>query len=176
MRRAGVEAVLKLVNPLCEVAEEAQAHEVQMKVRNNMSSAYHPHIHHEGSGVVAVNVLQYSSCRVLKEESEFKQGDQLHDTWQRLGRVLSERVELFQTYVRVHTMALQVSDTWDALEAKVSDVNDDTVDVKDVQELWLSGSQKYVQFTHLAGNFMADALKVRSRFTRHRFKSDESIN
>ena len=118
MKRPEVEAVLQLVNPLCEMAEEAQAHEVQMK------------------------------------------GDQLHDTWQRLSRFLNERVELLQTYVRVHTMALQVSDAWDVLEAKVSDVNDDTIDIQDIQELWLNGNQKYVQLSHLARNFMADALKV----------------
>ena len=100
-------------------------------------------------------------CRESNQRIFFmEQGDQLHDVWKRLGRILSERVELMQTYVRLHTMALQVSDAWNILEAKVSDVNDDTIDVKDVQELWLNGNQKYVQLTNLARNFMADALKV----------------
>ena len=120
MKGVEMEALLHSVNPLCEMAEEAQAHEVQMK------------------------------------------GDHLHDTWQRLRRLLNERVELMQTYVRVHTMALQVSEAWDVLQAKLDEAPASSQDhqLKEIQELWLNGKQKYVQLTHLARNFMADALKV----------------
>ena len=123
MKGVEIEALLNSMNPLCEIAEEVQAHEMQMK------------------------------------------GDHLHDTWQRLRRLLAERVDLMQTYVRIHAMALQVSEAWNELENKLKDIPDSKEDqfIKEVEELWLSGNQKYIQLSHIGRNFMVDALKVKIR-------------
>ena len=103
------------------MAEEAQAHEVQMK------------------------------------------GDYLHDTWHRLRGTLTERIDLMQTYVRVHSLAVQISESLDDVELKLKDVTNVTMEVqpaKEVDELWLNAKQKYMQLNNVGRNFMADALKV----------------
>lgn len=121
MKGSEIEALLMSVNPLCEMAEEAQAHEVQMK------------------------------------------GDVLHDTWQRLRRAMADRVELMQTYVRLHGLAMAVQDAWDDVETKCQQLDadeDPSAAIRQVEELWLDGQQKYLQLSQLGRNFMADALKV----------------
>ena len=111
-----IEALLRSVNTLCEMAEEAQAHEVQMK------------------------------------------SDSLHDTWQRMRRCVNDRVQLMQTYVRLHALAMAVQEAWDDVESKCQDPQTD--DSGQVEELWLDGQQKYLQLSQLGRNFMADALQV----------------
>ena len=120
IKGAEIEALLRSVNPLCEMAEEAQAHEVQMK------------------------------------------GDYLHDTWQRLRSTLIERVELMQSYVRVHSLAVQVSDALDDVESKLKEIPSSKEDAvsKEVEELWLNAKQKYLQLSNNGRNFIADAIKV----------------
>lgn len=123
MKSAEIDALLRSVNPLCEMAEEAQAHEVQMK------------------------------------------GDHLHDAWQRLRQILSDRVDLMQVYVRLHTLAMQVQEAWDDVELKCQQLDAETDDevsaaVRQVEESWLNGQQKYLQLSQLGRNFMSDALKV----------------
>ena len=105
---------------MCEMAEEAQAHEVQMKA------------------------------------------DHLQDLWQHIRRVLFERIELMHSYVRVHTLALQVSECFDDLETKVTDMptaNENDA-LKQVEECWLNAKQKYLQFENIGRNFISDAVKV----------------
>lgn len=118
MKGNEIEALLNSVNPLCEMAEEAQAHEVQMK------------------------------------------GDVLHDTWQRLRRALGDRLELMQVYVRLHGLAMAVQESWDDLESKCQQNDPDQDILRQVEELWLDGQQKYLQLSQLGRNFMADALNV----------------
>lgn len=90
----------------------------------------------------------------------------------RLRRALAERVELMQTYVRLHGLALQVQGAWDNVEAKCQELsvtNDDQQDpsviIRQVEELWLDGQQKFLQLNQLGRNFMADAIKVLMNFT-----------
>lgn len=119
MKGSEIEALLRSVNPLCEMAEEAQAHEVQMK------------------------------------------GDLLHDTWQKLRRALADRVELMQSYVRLHGLAMAVQEAWDDVETKCQQLDQDpSLAIRQVEELWLDGQQKYLQLSQLGRNFMADALQV----------------
>lgn len=121
MKGSEIEALLRSVNPLCDMAEEAQAHEVQMK------------------------------------------GDVLHDTWQKLQRALGDRVELMQVYVRLHGLAMAVQEAWDDVESKCQQLDadeDPAVAIRQVEELWLDGQQKYLQLSQMGRNFMADALKV----------------
>ena len=122
MKGGEIEALLRSVNPLCEMAEEAQAHEVQMK------------------------------------------GDVLHDTWQRLRRAINDRVELMQVYVRLHGLAMAVQEAWDDLETKCQQLDadeDPSTAIRQVEEFWLNGQQKYLQLSQMGRNFMADALKVK---------------
>ena len=119
MKGAEIDALLRSVNPLCDMAEEAQAHEVQMK------------------------------------------GDNLHEAFQKLRRALGDRVELMQTYVRLHSLAVQVQEAWNDVEAKCS-VPD--VPVRDVEESWINGQQKFLQLSQMGRNFMADALGISDRF------------
>ena len=123
MKSAEIEALLRSVNPLCEMAEEAQAHEVQMK------------------------------------------GDHLHDAWQRLRQILSDRVDLMQVYVRLHSLAMQVQEAWDDVEMRCQQLDAETDEevaaaVRQVEESWLDGQQKFLQLSQLGRNFTSDALKV----------------
>ncbi|KAI9552427.1 hypothetical protein GHT06_022793 [Daphnia sinensis] len=125
MKSTEIESLLRSVNPLCEMAEEIQAHEVQMK------------------------------------------GDVLHDTWKRLCRALADRVELMQSYVRLHALAMAVQEAWDDVESRCQqlDVDEDpSVAIRQVEEIWLDGQQKYLQLSQLGRNFMADALKISDRY------------
>lgn len=123
MRSPEIDALLRSANPLCEMAEEAQAHEVQMK------------------------------------------GDHLHDAWQRLREALTDRVDLMQVYVRLHGLAMQVQEAWDDVETKCQQLDAATDDdasaaVRQVEESWLDGQQKFLQLSQMGRNFMSDALKV----------------
>ncbi|KAK4037071.1 hypothetical protein OUZ56_029111 [Daphnia magna] len=125
MKSTEIESLLRSVNPLCEMAEEIQAHEVQMK------------------------------------------GDVLHDTWKRLCRALADRVELMQSYVRLHALAMAVQEAWDDVESRCQqfDVDEDpSVAIRQVEEIWLDGQQKYLQLSQLGRNFMTDALKISDRY------------
>ena len=91
----------------------------------------------------------------------------------RLRRALAERVELMQAYVRLHGLALQVQEAWDNVETKcqeLSGTNDDQEDpsviIRQVEELWLDGQQKFLQLSQLGRNFMADAIKVLNLFMK----------
>jgi hypothetical protein len=77
-----------------------------------------------------------------------------------------------QTYVRLHGLALQVQEAWDNIEAKCQELsvtNDDQQDpsviIRQVEELWLDGQQKFLQLNQLGRNFMADAIKVLMNLT-----------
>ncbi len=67
-----------------------------------------------------------------------------------------------QSYVRVHALAVQVSEAMDDLEAKLQEIPKLKEDraTKEVDELWLNAKQKYLQLNNLGRNFMTDALKV----------------
>jgi hypothetical protein len=90
-------------------------------------------------------------------------GDVLHDTWKRLGRAMADRVELMQAYVRLHGLAMAVQEAWDDVETRCQQLDVDeepSAAIRQVEEIWLDGQQKYLQLSQLGRNFMADALKV----------------
>ena len=66
-----------------------------------------------------------------------------------------------QTYVRLHALAMQVQEAWDEVEAKCKDSPEDPSGaIRQAEEAWLNGQQKYLQLNQMGRNFMADALHV----------------
>jgi hypothetical protein len=83
---------------------------------------------------------------------------------------MTDRLELMQAYVRLHSLAMAVQESWDEVELRCQQLDVDeepSVAIRQVEEIWLDGQQKYLQLSQLGRNFMADALKVFTPIDSH---------
>lgn len=85
--------------------------------------------------------------------------DTLHSHWIRVRQWLEARVELADSYVRVHEASAELDDLWDNLDEKLghpsSSISDDLLAY--VERLWLEAQQISNRLGHRAEKFIDDA-------------------
>ena len=87
--------------------------------------------------------------------------DTLHSHWIRVRQWLEARVELADSYVRVHEASAELEDLWDNLDEKLShpspssSISDDLLAY--VERIWLEAQQIRDRLGHRAEKFIHDA-------------------
>lgn len=85
----------------------------------------------------------------------------LQDHWVRLKSQLETRIELARSYVKFHSVAVDLSTEFDSMEddfKKTDAVPDERI--RSTEEKWLLIQQLYIQLSHIGKNFIEDAGKV----------------
>lgn len=86
----------------------------------------------------------------------------LQELWLRLKLQLETRIDLARSYVKFHSVAVDLSTEFDSIEddfKKTDSVPDERI--RSVEEKWLSIQQLFIQLSHIGNNFIQDAGKVR---------------
>lgn len=92
----------------------------------------------------------------------------LQEQWMTLRSQLDKRIDLARTYVKFHTVAVDMAVLFDALEDEMKKPNSSSDEiVRLAEEKWLSIQQLYIQLSHIGKNFTADAEKVREYFLNY---------
>lgn len=85
----------------------------------------------------------------------------LQDLWLRLQLRLDRRIDLARSYVKFHTVAVDLAAEFDSIEdvlKKTDGVLDERI--RSTEEKWLSIQQLYIQMSHIGKNFIQDAENV----------------
>lgn len=86
----------------------------------------------------------------------------LQDLSVRLKLQLETRIDLARSYVKFHSIAVDLSTELDSIEddfKKTDNVPDERI--RSTEEKWLSIQQLYIQLSHVGKNFIQDAGNVR---------------
>lgn len=87
--------------------------------------------------------------------------ENLRSHWKRLKQYTDKRTELATAYVKFHTLAVDLANVFDSLEAEMSKVNPDETLVRQIEEQWHEAQQVFIQLSNVGNNFREDTKNVR---------------
>lgn len=83
--------------------------------------------------------------------------ENLQENWTRLAGILDQRISLARTYVKFHSLAVDIATDLDTFEDDLRGKEASS----EVREKWLSVQQLGLQLNHVGKNFLDDVEKVR---------------
>jgi len=81
----------------------------------------------------------------------------LQQQWIKLTSQLEERIQLSRTYVKFHSLAVDLATELDSLEEKMRETGEQT---SPLQEKWFSSQQIFRQLDQVGRNFIIDCRAV----------------
>lgn len=100
--------------------------------------------------------------QISEEERDDLQGkvENLQQQWGRLANQLDRRLSLTRTYVKFHTLAVDLASELDSLEEDLRRKDSKADDGRSLGERWFSAKQLLMQLQHAGKNFADDADRV----------------